>query len=213
MKLRSAAAAPLVGLCLALTSLAGAYAAAPGAANPAVGRPDADELGRTLAHELFDIIDFPKLVAAGAANSLTKSDLLSDVRPEWPKLLMDSLNEEVQADQPVFEKMFGKIMTSTFTLEELQAGVIVMHDPKLRAMLIARMHNEAAPAQSGEPCGRDCMRIMSTPTGQSFMRKFGDIGNVLDKPVQREFAAVLMPGLFKRFGEKAQAAEAARGAP
>ena len=46
--------------------------------------------------------------------------------------------------------------------------------------------------------------------GRAFMEKFGKLGDILDKRAQREFAAILLPGVFRRFGEKAEAAERAR---
>jgi hypothetical protein len=48
--------------------------------------------------------------------------------------------------------------------------------------------------------------LMNTPAGSSFVNKLQKIDDVMD-PVQLQVMATVMPGVMKRFGEKADAAE------
>ena len=53
--------------------------------------------------------------------------------------------------------------------------------------------------------------LLATPAGQSFAAKLQTINTVLD-PVQIQVMATVMPGVMKRFGDKAEAAEVAKRA-
>jgi hypothetical protein len=76
----------------------------------------------------------------------------------------------------------------------------------------AASRHQPAPPASNPPCGGDCMKAMASPAGRSFMTKFGDLGAVMDKSFQSELIAIIAPGMFIRFGQKAQASERARAA-
>ena len=50
---------------------------------------------------------------------------------------------------------------------------------------------------------------MGTPAGQSFLKKFGNIGPIMDAS-KSELGHVLLPGFFQRFGDKAATLERQR---
>ena len=52
---------------------------------------------------------------------------------------------------------------------------------------------------------------MNTPAGSSFVTKLQKIDDVM-APIQIEVIATVMPGVMKRFGEKAEAAEVSKRA-
>ena len=190
----------------AAAALSIGLAAASAAAAPAAG---GEQLGTAISHEVFQIIDFGKLIAQGAGASISKSDFLADVRPEWPQLFLDAMSEEVQQDGPAMERMFGAILAKNFSAGELQAGLTILSDPQFKAILVAQYRKQPPPS-TPSPCGPACMSAMQSADGRAFMEKFGKLGDILDKRAQREFAAILLPGVFRRFGEKAEAAERAR---
>ena len=174
--------------------------------------PEQEKLGVALSHEIFQAVDIKTGIAAGAATALAKEDFLQGARPEWSRLLVEALNEEVEQDGPAMEAVLGHTLAKRFTAEEMSAGLVVLRDPAMRAIMGAASRHQPTPPASNPPCGRDCMTAMASPAGRAFMTKFSDLGAVMDKKFQGELIAVIAPGMFIRFGQKAQASERARAA-
>jgi hypothetical protein len=52
---------------------------------------------------------------------------------------------------------------------------------------------------------------MSTPEGQAFLTKFGQIETILE-PLEAELLVQIMPGMLRRMADKVEASERARAA-
>ena len=69
---------------------------------------------------------------------------------------------------------------------------------------------EGRPSPGMSPAGQRALAALDArPAGHSFLQKFGAMDALMSN-VGVEFAARILPGVFIRFGQKAQAAEAAR---
>ncbi len=168
-----------------------------------------EALALTITQTMFRLIDVKASISSGAAASIATADFLKQTRPEWGPLFIDALNEEVDADEPQIEAMFAHALAKNFTADELKAGVTVLNDPTMELVFQAAAKHQPLPQHTGQPCARDCMKAMSSPAGASFMRKFGNLGTILDAKMTRDIVIVIVPGMFTRFGEKAKAYELA----
>jgi hypothetical protein len=113
------------------------------------------------------------------------------------------MTEELDHDMPTIESMVGQALVNTFSDDEMKAGLQIVADPALKAIYLAAQ-NGAQPPQVTVAKSTD--DLMNTPTGSSFVTKLQKIDDVMD-PVQLQVMATVMPGVMKRFGEKADAAE------
>jgi hypothetical protein len=179
---------------LALSAAAPALAQAPRAAST--------PLQAQLAAKLLDFIDYKAGVRARMTGSTLPPQLLS-VRPEWEGLWKQSMTEELDHDMPTIESMVSKALVKTFTDDEMKAGLQIVADPALKAIYLAAQNGAPPPNVTVAKATDD---LMSTPSGSSFVSKLQKIDDVMD-PVQLEVMATVMPGVMKRFGEKADAAE------
>jgi hypothetical protein len=187
---------------LALAAAEPAVAQAARAATPAA-RP----LQAQLAAKLLDFIDYKASVRARMAGSTLPPELLA-VRPEWEGLWRQAMTEELDHDMPTIESMVGKALVTTFTDDEMKAGMQIVADPALKAIYLAAQSGAQPPSVTVAKATDD---LMNTPTGASFVAKLQKIDEVMS-PVQIEVMATVMPGVMKRFGEKADAAEAQKRA-
>lgn len=207
MSLKSWPAA-LAATVLALAPMAApapalARAASPMAA-PAAG-PQAN--AAEIADIMFRVIDFRTVLSKSIRDEMA-GDPTFNLRPEWPGLLTDALVEEFDHDRPVLVGLFAKLMVQNFTAEELRQGVIMMRDPEAQRVFAA---GAAQTDIEGEPVfGKDFERAASTSAGASFMTKLGKLDTMMGD-IENDFIVELLPGMLRRFGEKAEAAEAARG--
>lgn len=172
-------------------------------------RPEALALGRQLAHDILKRLDMASLVAKG----MGQSDLATSAkyRPEWPELFRQALVEEVQASGPVLEDIIGAHFAAGFTQAELKAGVGAFEGPgseEIGALIAAGAAGQPLPTLS-QKTQRALAAVVATPDGHSFFDKFAHVDQML-KTADDEIVVRLLPGVFIRFGQKAQAAEAAR---
>jgi len=183
---------PLAGA-LALLAAAPALAQAPRAGGPVQAQ---------LAAKLLDFIDYKASVRARMTGSNLPPELIA-VRPEWEGLWRQAMAEELDHDMPVIESMVGQALVKTFTEDEMKAGMQIVADPALKAIYLAAQSGAQPP---GVALAKATDDLMNTPAGASFVTKLQKIDDVMD-PVQLEVMATVMPGVMKRFGEKADAAE------
>lgn len=183
--------------------LAAAFALAASAPALAQGsRAAATPLQAQLAAKLLDFIDYKNGVRARMTGSNLPPELVA-VRPEWEGLWKQAMSEELDHDMPTIESMVGQALVKTFTDDEMKAGLQIVSDPGLKAIYLAAQTGTQPPQVTVAKATDD---LMNTPNGSSFVSKLQKIDTVMD-PVQIEVMATVMPGVMKRFGEKADADE------
>jgi len=165
-------------------------------------RAAATPLQAQLAAKLLDFIDYKAGVRARMTASTLPPPLVA-VRPEWEGLWRQAMTEELDHDMPTIESMVGQALGKTFTDDEIKVGMQIVADPALKAIYLAAQSGAQPPSVTVAKATDD---LMNTPSGSSFVSKLQKIDDVMD-PVQIEVMATVMPGVMKRFGEKADAAE------
>lgn len=192
-----------------LVAVAALMAAAAVGVSPAMARDsEADRLGRELSTIVFTAIDLRAAMIASTEKELGSMTELKDGRPEWPALFKESIVEEFDHDMPAIEAMLGKGFARYFTLDELRAGTVILADPALQQVMRDAAAGKPAPTKDPK-LARETERLVGTPAGKRFLEKFGKIEGMLDGMTQDLIVEVL-PGMLRRFGEKAEALEAAR---
>ncbi len=170
--------------------------------------PEAESLGQQVAHSMFKAIAFDEVIAKemkGAAGAF--ADVKS--RPEWGKMLEDSMTEEIHHDMPVFERLLGHALAQNMSPDELRAGAVIIADPATQTLIAA---GAAGDENKPEPkLSRETERIAGTPPGRRFLEKFGKLDTYLT-PIQDDLVAELLPGAFRRFADKVEAGEEKRKA-
>ena len=184
---------------LAIAGASPALAQAPRAATP---------LQAQLAAKLLDFIDYKNSVRARMSGSNLPPELVA-LRPEWEGQWKQAMGEELDHDMPTIESMVGQGLVKTFTDDVMKAGLRIDADPALKAIYLAAQAGARAPA--GVEVSKATDTLMNTPAGASFVSKLQKIDDVMD-PIQLEVMATVMPGVMKRFGEKADAAEVSKRA-
>jgi hypothetical protein len=187
-------------LTLPLAAALAFTAAAPAPAQ--AQRPAAQPLPAQLAARLLDFIDYKAGVRARMTGSTLPPELIA-VRPEWEGLWKQAMTEELDHDMPTVESMVGQALVKTFTDDEMKAGMQIVADPALKAIYLAAQNGAKPPSVTVAKATDD---LMNTPSGSSFIAKLQKIDDVM-APVQVEVMATVMPGVMKRFGEKADAVE------
>jgi hypothetical protein len=188
----------LIAVSAALALLAPAFAHA--ATAPASG------LSVQLASKLLDFIDYKTQVRRNMQGSTLPPELVA-VRPNWDPIFKQAMTEELDHDMPVIESMLGATLGKTFSDDEMKAGLKIVADPGLKAIYAAAQAGGSEP--QGVAISKETDALMNTPAGASFVKKLQGIDTVL-APVQIEVMATVMPGVLRRFGEKADAAEIAK---
>ena len=182
-----------------------AAALAVAAATPALAqapRAGATPLQAQLAAKLLDFIDYKAGVRARMTGSTLPPQLLA-IRPEWEGLWRQAMTEELDHDMPTIESMVGQALVTTFSDDEMKVGLQIVADPALKAIYLAAQNGAQPPQVTVAKATDD---LMNTPNGSSFVGKLQKIDDVMG-PVQLQVMATVMPGVMKRFGEKADAAE------
>jgi hypothetical protein len=185
--------APFLATVLFLLAPAAVRAATTPAAGPAQTQ---------LAAKLLDFIDYKAGVRARMTGSNLPPELVA-LRPDWETLWKQSMAEELDHDMPTIESMVGRALVKTFSDEEMKAGLQIISDPGLKAIYLAAQNGAKPPDATLAKATDD---LMNTPAGSGFVAKLQKIDDVM-APVQLEVMATVMPGVMKRFGEKADAAE------
>jgi len=172
------------------------------AGTPALAAPAATPLQMEMAGKMLDFIDFRSQVQLGMEGSTLPQSLLG-TRPEWDALFKAAIGEEVDHEMPVIDSIVGQALGKTFTDAELQVGLKIVSDPNLRLIYIAARNGGRPPEVEISKATDDAL---ATPAGQSFAAKLQTINDTL-QPLLVEVTATLAPGVLRRFGEKAEAAE------
>jgi hypothetical protein len=182
-------------------------AAALATAPSAFAAPAATPLQTQMAEKMLDFIDFKAQVQLTMENATLPQALL-DTRPDWTPMFKAAIAEELDHDMPVIDSMIGQTLGKTFTDDELKAGVKIVSDPNLRAIYTAAQNGAPVPDVRIAKATEDAL---ATPAGQSFASKLQTINTAL-APQLIEVTATLVPGVLRRFGENAGAAEISRRA-
>jgi hypothetical protein len=155
-----------------------------------------------MAEKMLEFIDFKTQVQLGMEASTLPQALLS-TRPDWTPLFKAAIGEEVDHDMPVIDSMVGQALGKTFTDAELQVGLKIVSDPNLRRIYIAAQNGGRPPDVEIAKATEDAL---ATPAGQSFASKLQTINDTF-QPLLVDVTATLVPGVLRRFGEKAEAIE------
>ncbi len=185
-----------VGFAIALAIPAAAAAQAADSGRLAV----AEQISRTMLRQL----DMNKVIGSQMSAGLPPALLAA--RPEWEPMLRDAFSEQMKRDEPYLARLMAVEIVRDVTSEELAAGQQLLTDPDVLAMFKAVASGE--PPAAFRP-SRETMRLLSTPAAQSFGRKMQRMADGLQKN-SNEIAASLLPGVFQRFADRAEAAETQR---
>jgi hypothetical protein len=130
------------------------------------------------------------------------------LRPEWRGYVAEAVDEELDADASTVCAILGRALAGAATPDELAAGLVAVRDPAIQGALKA-LAEHTTPAQPVSPTA-ETRTVMSTPAGRGFTQKvFGDIAKAVD-PVKEDLLRAIVPGIFRRLGQKAIADERRR---
>jgi hypothetical protein len=202
--LKSGAAALAIAAGL-LTTVPPAKAAVSTATPPA---PDQVRLGIQLSEEMLSVLKLEDVMSAAMAKAIPGAGGgLFTAEPKWKDFMVEAMTEEVRADHEVIVTMLGRELARQCTADELKAGAVLFRDPAMPVVFDAAMRGAQPPSDlKPQP---ETMKALSTPAGQSFTAKLGNLGTFFSNP-ESNFSRALLPGFLKRFGDKAVALERQR---
>ena len=128
-------------------------------------------------------------------------------RPEWKSLFEQAFLEELDHDLPKLHALFGRSLAAAMSQAELEAGLALLKTSGGQAMLRPSATGDRptlTPAQE-----RELQRALRSAEARRFASKLSgvEIGGDADKAA---LMTELLPGVLRRFGEKAEALEARR---
>jgi hypothetical protein len=196
------------GWAVALAWLAAGVFAHPAWAQSDDGR----QLGREIAHKVMSAVSTDAMVqsASGSLGFLARD---FPQRPEWKGFFLDALVQEFDADRPLIEEILGDGIAKTMTAEELRAGVVMFRGAagdEVSQMIGANLRHETPPPPTKDLAAA-YRKLASDPAGRSFAQKLGQADKLM-KELTPDVVVALLPGIMRRFGERAEAAERARRA-
>jgi len=165
-------------------------------------------LSTEFASVIFDIYGFDALMSdmADEVSKGVASD--ADFPSDWAPLLIEAAREEMEVDRQGMMALFGREFGRDFTEAELEVGIAFFRSSGGRALVSASLRNAPTP-QLTRAQQRELDKIMNTPAGRAFSAKADRFNPQIDN-IKGEFIRMFTPGFFRRFGEKAEAFEAAR---
>jgi hypothetical protein len=170
------------------------------------------QLSREIAHKVLSAVPADTLVQ-GASGGLGFLSRDFPQRPEWKGFFVDALTEEFDADRPVIEDILGDVVAKAVTVEELRAGVVMFRGAagdNIAAIISATVRHEKPPAPGREL--EDAYRkLAADPAGRGFTDKLEHVDKLIQSATS-DVVLALLPGVMRRFGEKAEVAERARRA-
>ena len=165
------------------------------------------QMAMEFSQDMFQSVDFGPAVVKGMGDMGAAFAQVKG-RPDWPDLFKQSAIEELQADRPKISRYVGKLFAAYFTEEELKVALKMMNGPA--GPELSQMIAAAARSEPPQPLSARAQQAIASlarePGAQSFFVKFGNIESVM-KPLQDAIVPMIVPGMFKRFGEKTQAEE------
>jgi hypothetical protein len=172
--------------------------------------PSAEQvrLGIQFSEEMLGAMDLDTLFAKSMTASMGGSggELLK-IEPKWQDMFVEAMTDEFKADHAAIVTVMGRAFARNFTADELKVGVAVFRDPAMPVLMKALAAGQPAP--TGLTLQPASAQAMATPAGQSFVSKFGAQAPTLAGS-KDDLIHVLLPGFFKRFGDKAIALERQR---
>ena len=194
----------------AVVAGAPAWCQIPRAAAPAAAQDERLEPALRIARVILSAADFKSLLQKAMQQAMTGSDAdWMKLRPEWSGFMSDAMAEELDARQGKLELLLARPFLDGFTVGELRAGAEFMESPGVAESLRASMATDDKVPPS--PAVKKALqRLAKNRDGVRFIEKFGAM-NAPDA-IKTDFAIAFLPGVMRRFGEKAEAAEAAREA-
>jgi hypothetical protein len=188
-----------------------AWLAAGMAAHPAWAQSDESrQLSREIAHKVLSAIPSEGL-AESASGSLNFLATDFPQRPEWKGFFAQAMVEEFDADRPLIEQIVGDTIAQQVTVEELRAGIVMFRgaagDDVARIIAATVRHQKAPPP--GPEMDTAYRQLAADPAGRRFADKLGQVDKLL-KGATSDVVVALIPGVMRRFGEKAEVAERAR---
>jgi hypothetical protein len=211
LSLRKALAGSLaLALCVGAPAMSRAQATAPAPA--AAPTSEAERLGAQLAGVLLDAIDLKGALRQGMSRGAEGFAMFKS-RPEWRTMLLEAMAEEFAAKRTQIAAVIGRSLARKLSEGELRAGVALLTSPGV-ADYIAEAARKGG--EAGEPPAavqRAMQRTVRTAEGRDFLQKFSRADEMLTPEDQEAAAIIVVPGAFQRFGQRAEAAEAARARP
>lgn len=197
----------------AVAAVAALAFALPVAAQSQAPATEFETLSTQLGHDIMAATDFRGAMvrAVPAAFEGKLNEFKS--RPEWAGMLEQAAVEEIDHDLPAYERMVGLAMTKGFSIEDLRATMAFFRQPGGKALL-TMMADGAADRPLTKPsreASKGLQRFFATPAGRKLEARLGEVEAVL-APLQQDIAVELVPGMFRRFADKAEAGELARRA-
>jgi hypothetical protein len=121
----------------------------------------------------------------------------------------------MEHDRPQIDRLIAARIGPEFTLGELRIGVAAMDTPAsmtfFKAIAAAKEAGKPSPDPSPEAV-KTFQRLIKDKDGRSFLDKLTKFNSGMMKDLEQPMAVEMVPGLLRRFGEKAEAAEARRKA-
>lgn len=188
-----------------------AWLAAGLAAHPAWAQSDESrQLSREIAHKVLSAIPSDGLAeSASASLNFLATDFPQ--RPEWKGFFIEALVEEFDADRPLIEQIVGDAIAQQVTVEELRVGIVMFRGAAgddVARIIGATIRHQKAP-QPGPEMDTAVRQLAADPAGRRFADKLGQMDKLL-KGTTNDVVVALIPGMMRRFGEKAEVAERAR---
>lgn len=193
---------------LAAFSAAAALTASPALAADA----ETEMLGAKVAHSLTTAVDLKAVMMAKTSDLGSVFSSIKN-RPEWPEMFRQALAEELDADAPILDQIIGHALATQFSKAELQAGTELFDGPAHADVvkLVQTGARGGKPDDLSPALKQAFIKLYKQPGGKGFVEKFGHLDTLIDSAGD-DLAATLVAGVFRRFGEKAEAGERARRA-
>jgi hypothetical protein len=175
----------------------------------AAAEPTRDEQATHIVTVLFDAMHFDTMMQDKLQGFAGPG--LTGLPEDWRPLMKQAAVDELAHDKPVMYAIFGRQLAAKLTDGQLAAGTALVADARVVAFFAAAASGQPAPALS-KADQRDLERLTKSPDARSFAEALKGSGADLEG-AKDELVREFVPGFFRRFGELAEAAEAARRPP
>lgn len=173
------------------------------------GSPDAVRVSQEMSHALLKAIPWDKLLDSQAGEfGKTFSDGMG--RPEWTGYMLTAAREEFQAKNSMIEQSFASYLASQFSDEELISiePMFLGEAGDYMSSIVANTATKKSVSPPSPAVMKTMQKLEKSGAARRFSEKFANLN--YQKYFESEFIQLIVPGMFRRFGEKAEAAEIAR---